>query len=113
MRPQDQWLEQKEKVIAWLRAGFALVALLVIQLNPSDDRFPLASDLSVGFFFVYSVIIVYLTRQGKTNTKKIGLATTSIDLACISAIVFTTGGSATPFFVYYLFPIITASSRYG
>ena len=115
MTPQEQWLLQKERVIAWLRAGFAVVALLVIQLNPSpvDDRFPLVSDLSTGFFLVYSVIIVYLTREGKTNTKKIGLATTSIDLACISLIVFSTGGSATPFFVYYLFPIITASSRYG
>jgi hypothetical protein len=31
----------------------------------------------------------------------------------VSIIVFSTGGSATPFFVYYFFPIITASSRYG
>jgi signal transduction histidine kinase len=115
MTPQDQWLLQKERVIAWLRAGFAVVAFLVIQLNPSleDDRFPLLSDISVSFFLVYSLIIVYLTREGKTSTKKIGLATTSIDLICISLIVLSTGGSATPFFVYYLFPIITASSRYG
>jgi signal transduction histidine kinase len=114
MTPQDQWLLQKERVIAWLRAGFAVVAFLVIQLNPlEDDRFPLLSDISVSFFLVYSLIIVYLTREGKTSTKKIGLATTSIDLICISLIVLSTGGSATPFFVYYLFPIITASSRYG
>jgi signal transduction histidine kinase len=114
MTPEEQWLLQKERVLAWLRAGFALVAFLVIQLNPSeDDRFPLLSDISVSFFLVYSLIIVYLTGEGKTSTKKIGLATTSIDLACISLIVLSTGGSATPFFVYYLFPIITASSRYG
>ena len=113
MTPQDQWLLQKERVLAWLRAGFALVALLVIQLNPVDDRFPLLSDLSTAFFLLYSLIILYVTRQQKPNTKKIGLATTSIDLACISLIVLSTGGSATPFFVYYLFPIITASSRYG
>src|SRR4029077_19342731 len=115
MTPEEKWLLQKERVLAWLRAGFALVALLVIQLNPSpvDDRFPLLSDLSTTFFLLYSLIILYLTRQQKPNTKKIGLATTSIDLACISLIVLSTGGSATPFFVFYLFPIITASSRYG
>ena len=115
MTPEEKWLLQKERVLAWLRAGFALVALLVIQLNPSpvDDRFPLVSDLSTTFFLLYSLIILYLARQQKPNTKKIGLATTSIDLACISLIVLSTGGSATPFFVFYLFPIITASSRYG
>jgi signal transduction histidine kinase len=115
MTPEEKWLLQKERVLAWLRAGFALVALLVIQLNPSpvNDLFPLLSDLSTTFFLLYSLIILYLTRQQKPNTKKIGLATTSIDLACISLIVLSTGGSATPFFVFYLFPIITASSRYG
>src|SRR5712692_2990153 len=114
MTPEEQWLLQKERVLAWLRAGFALVALLVIQLNPSSvDRFPLVSDFSTGFFLLYSLIILYLTRKEKPDTKKIGLATTSIDLICISLIVLSTGGSATPFFVYYLFPIITASSRYG
>jgi len=115
MTPQEQWVLQKERVLAWLRAGFAVVALLVTQLelSPKDERFPLASNLSIDFFLVYSLIIVYLTREGKTNTKKIGLATTYIDLVCISLIVLSTGGSATPFFVYYLFPIITASSRYG
>jgi signal transduction histidine kinase len=115
MTPEEKWLLQKERVLAWLRAGFALVALLVTQLDvsPADDRFPLVSDLSTTFFLLYSLIILYLTRQQKPNTKKIGLATTSIDLACISLIVLSTGGSATPFFVYYLFPIITASSRYG
>jgi len=114
MTPQEQWLLQKERVLAWLRAGFAFVAILVIQFSPpSVDRFPLLSDFSIGFFLFYSVVILYLTHQAKQNTRKIGLATTSIDLVCISLIVFSTGGSATPFFVYYLFPIITASSRYG
>src|SRR5262244_965432 len=47
MTPQDQWILQKERVLAWLRAAFSTV------------------------------------------------------------------GAATPFFVYYFFPIITASSRYG
>jgi signal transduction histidine kinase len=114
MTPQDQWLLQKERVLAWLRAAFALVAILVIQLDPSSvERFPLVSYFSLGFFFLYSLIILYLTRKEKPDTKTIGLATTFIDLVCISLIVLATGGAATPFFVYYLFPIITASSRYG
>ena len=27
MTPQDQWILQKERVLAWLRVGFAIVAV--------------------------------------------------------------------------------------
>ena len=114
MTPQDQWLLQKERALAWLRAGFALVAILVIQFNPSRiARFPLLSYVSLGSFLIYSLAILYLTMQEKPVSKKIGLAATCLDLIWVSLIVFSTGGAATPFFVYYFFPVITASSRYG
>ena len=114
MTPQDQWLLQKEKVLAWLRVGFAIVAVTVIQFNPSRvARFPLLSYVSVGSFLIYSLAILYFVVHKRTDSKKIGLATTCFDLIWVSLIVFSTGGAATPFFVYYFFPIITASSRYG
>ena len=114
MTPQDQWLLQKEKALAWLRVGFALVALVVIQVNPSRvARFPLLSYFSLGSFLLYSLAILYLTRLEKVDFKKIGLATTCLDLMWVSLIVFSTGAGRTPFFVYYLFPVIAASSRYG
>jgi signal transduction histidine kinase len=114
MTPQDQWLLQKEAVLAWLRAGFALVALLVIQLNPTRvAAYPKLSYFALGSFLLYSLSVLYLTRQDNSDSKKIGLATTVLDLFWVSLIVFSTEGSRTPFFVYYLFPIITTSSRYG
>ena len=114
MTLEDQWLLQKEKTLAWLRLGFSLAAILVIQLNPERvARFPILSYTFLYSFFLYSLLIFYLTRQTKVDSRKIGLATTCLDLLWISLLVFSTGGSRTPFFVYYLFPVITASSRYG
>ncbi len=114
MTPEDQWLLQKEKVLAWLRLGFSVAAILVIQLNPERvARFPFLSHVSLVSFLLYSVLILYLTRTEKADFRKIGLITTCLDLFWVSLIVFSTGGSRTPFFVYYLFPVITASSRYG
>ncbi|MGE5305523.1 MAG: sensor histidine kinase [Alphaproteobacteria bacterium] len=114
MTPQDQWVLQKEKSLAWLRVGFAVVALIVIQLNPSRvARFPALSILSLNAFLVYSIFVVFLTRNQKSATSRIGLITTSLDLIGISIIVFSTGGTRTPFFFYYSFPVITASSRWG
>lgn len=117
MTPQDQWILQKERVLAWVRVGFALVAVAVIQFNPARvARFPAISYLSLGSFVIYSAAIlyfVYFAAYTKMRSKKFGLVTTFLDMIWVSLIVFSTGGAATPFFVYYFFPIITASSRYG
>jgi signal transduction histidine kinase len=117
MTPQDQWILQKERVLAWVRVGFALVAVAVIQFNPERvARFPLLSYICLGSFLVYSVVtlyFVYFAAHTRTKSKAVGLVTTFLDMLWVSLIVFSTGGAATPFFVYYFFPIITASSRYG
>ena len=114
MTPEDQWLLQKEKVLAWLRAGFALVGLIVILFNPSRvAKYPILSHVFLIAFLLYSLIIVYLARRERTDPKQIGLVTTCLDLMWVSSIVFTTGAVQTPFFAYYFFPVITASSRYG
>lgn len=114
MTAEDQWLLQKEKILAWLRVGFSLAAILVVQLNPERAaRFPVLSHISLYSFFLYSLLVLFLTRREKTDSKKIGLTTTCLDLLWVSLVVFSTGAYQTPFFVYYLFPVITASSRYG
>jgi signal transduction histidine kinase len=114
MTPQEQWFFQKEKVLSWFRVGFAIVAILVIQLNPSTvARFPLLSYVSLGSFLAYSLTVLYFTLHEKTNSKEIGIVTASLDLIWVSLIVLSTGGTATPFFAYYFFPVITAGSRFG
>src|SRR5687767_9722918 len=70
MTPQDQWLLQKERILAWLRVGFALVAVAVIQFNPSRvARFPLLSYISLGCFLIYSAAILYVVLKQKTDSK--------------------------------------------
>ena len=114
MTPQDQWILQKERVLAWLRVGFALVTVVVILFNPSRvTKFPLLSYVSLGSFLIYSLAILHLATRERSYSRAVGLVTTSLDLIWVSLIVFSTGGASTPFFVYYFFPIITASSRYG
>lgn len=114
MTLEEQWLQQKEKTLAWLRVGFSVAAILVIQLNPERvAKFPVLSHISLFSFFVYSLLVLYLIKKERWDSRTIGLVTTFLDILWISSMVFSTGGSRAPFFVYYLFPVITASSRYG
>jgi signal transduction histidine kinase len=112
--PEEGWLLQREKLMAWLRVAFAIVAVVVIQLNPSRTaRFPTLSVVSLGSFLFYSLLILELVRRQKIVSKKIGLLTACLDSVWIFLIVFSTGGTRTPFFFYFSFPVITASVRWG
>ena len=111
---QDDWRLQRERAVAWLRVGFAAVAVVIIQLNPERvARFPLLSFFSLSSFFLYSVSVLYLSKKHKLTAPTIDVLTNSLDVVWIAAIVFSTGGTRTPFFFYYSFPVITASLRWG
>lgn len=111
--PEEGWVMRRERAVAWLRVAFAAVALIVIQLNPDRvARFPELSFFSLTSFFLYSLLVLYLARRNKL-TSRLGLVTNSLDVVWIAVIVFSTGGSRTPFFFYYTFPVITASIRWG
>ena len=112
--PEKGWLLRRERAVAWLRVVFAGVAVVVIQLNPERvARFPELSFISLTSFFVYSLAVLYLAWRNKFTSSPLGILTTSLDVVWIAVIVFSTGGSRTPFFFYYSFPVITASIRWG
>ena len=106
---------QRDRLVAWLRVAFAGLAILVVQfVNPSRTAlFPTLSLSSLWLFFLYSLALLYLTQQNKLMSKNMALASTGLDMAGIALIVFSTGGTRTPFFFYYSFPVLTASLRWG
>jgi len=111
---EEGWLLQREKLLAWLRVAFAIVAVVVVQLNPSRTaRFPTLSVFSLLAFLSYSLFILELTRRRQLISKKIGIFTACLDSLFIFLIVFSTGGTRTPFFFYFSFPVLTASLRWG
>jgi signal transduction histidine kinase len=112
--PEESWLLQRERAVAWLRVAFALLAVLVIRLNPERvARFPELSFVSLLTFLLYSVAVLYFASRSNLNSLPTGLLTTCLDVVWIAIIVFSTGGTRTPFFFYYSFPVITASMRWG
>ena len=111
---ENEWYLERERAVAWLRLGFALLAIAVIQLNPSRvARYPALSTITLISFVLYSVTAVWLVYKSKLPLARLGGITTALDTIWIAFIVISTGGTRTPFFFYYSFPIITASLRWG
>ncbi len=113
--PLDKsWFLERERAVAWLRLAIAVVAIAVIQLNPERiARFPLMSALVLGFFLFYSGIALVFVLRRTFTFSRFGSIATALDVVWIALIVFSTGGTRTPFFFYYTFPVITASLRWG
>ena len=111
---EQDWILQREKAVAWLRVGFAVLAIAVIQLNPSRvERFPILSEVFLGSFLLYSVGALYFAWKNRLGSARVGAISTALDIVWIALIVYFTGGTRTPFFFYYAFPVITASLRWG
>jgi|GEM_PF-589210 len=111
---EQDWIFQRETAVAWLRLAFAVLAIAVIQLNPSRiARSPLLSEFSLGAFLLYSIVALYLARKNRLGPGLAGIISTALDVIWIALIVYSTGRTRTPFFFYYSFPVVTASLRWG
>ena len=113
-RLEESWFLERERAVAWLRVAFALLAIAVIQLNPERvARFPLMSGLVLVAFSIYSAIALVLVVRRNSVFSSFGSVAAALDVVWVALIVFSTGGTRTPFFFYYSFPVITASLRWG
>lgn len=111
---EEDWIRQRERAVACLRVAFAVLAIAVIQLNPSRvARFPALSSFSLYSFLIYSLLALYFAWKNRLGSASVGTITTALDVVWLSVIVYSTGGTRTPFFFYYSFPVITASLRWG
>ena len=111
---EDEWFRKRERTAAWLRLAFAIIAVVVIQLNPSRvARYPTLSTVVLVSFLIHSAGLVWLLWSNKFRLTSLGAITTALDIIWIGFIVISTGGTRTPFFFYYSFPVITASLQWG
>ena len=111
---EHEWFRERERAASWLRLAFAVIAIFVIQLNPSRvARYPALSTVTLASFLIYSAGAVWLVWKNKFPFTSLGPINTALDTIWIALIVISTGGTRTPFFIYYSFPVITASLRWG
>jgi signal transduction histidine kinase len=111
---EEVWIHEREQALAWLRLAFAVLAIVVIQYNPARVwLFPGLSFFTLASFLLYSISIIFLMRMNLVGSVRFIAVTTPLDVFWIALILFSTGGSRTPFFTYYSFPVISASLRWG
>ncbi|HET8563095.1 MAG TPA: sensor histidine kinase [Candidatus Binatia bacterium] len=105
---------RKERALAWLRAGFSLLTVILWELHPAGQ---VQSSLLTyvppyGFLIYSSIVLYYLYFTTSPKLENLGLISSLLDLFWVALLVLSRQ-EPNRFLFLYMFPIITASVHYA
>lgn len=102
------------RVIALARAVLAAVFLFAIWIDPSQPAQAVAVTYSVlGFYVVAAAAIAVLTWSNWWLDARLAAPMQVIDIVVFTLLVVTSDGYTSPFFVFFVFLILSAAIRWG
>jgi signal transduction histidine kinase len=103
-----------ERIIAGARLVLAISAIglgLVYQEQYGPAGEPVYPTLLL--YFIYSLMVVTVVDRSLMRPERLAFATQLADTLWFSLILVRTQGDHSPFFLFYVFSLITASFRWG
>jgi signal transduction histidine kinase len=103
-----------ERVLAVGRAFLTVSALTAIYLDPAQPaRLAAVTYAVLAAYAVYSVIaLVYVHRTARLNVRH-GQVLHGFDVLWTAALTFVSEGPVSPFFLFFLFVVLSAAYRWG
>jgi signal transduction histidine kinase len=110
----DEKRVRTERIIAGARLVLAIAAIGLVLLypNPTDPESGSAYSVVV-LYFLYAFAVVWIVDRNLMRVDRLGFATQVVDTLWFPIILLRTQGENSPFFLYYVFSLITASFRWG
>jgi signal transduction histidine kinase len=112
--PQSLFKYQSGRVIALGRvmlAGLFLVSIWLDQSQPA--KAPVQTYFLLTFYVMFALGIAALTWRHWWLDARLAAPTHFIDMAVFTAIVFSTNGYTSPFFLFFVLPLLSAAIRWG
>ncbi len=103
-----------ERIIAGARLVLAIAALGLGLVSPHSAVESWGTARTTLFlYFLYAAVVVGAVDRGLMRINRLALATQVVDSLWFPLILANTQGEHSPFFLYYVFSLITASFRWG
>jgi signal transduction histidine kinase len=105
--------QRVEKALAIARLILAAASGLAIWIDPTEPSryYVFTYGVLVGYT-LFSVLLLLFPRFGSTHHATPVLIQ-AIDILWVSVLILATGGSTSPFFVFYTFTLVSAAHRWG
>ena len=103
---------QIERVIAGGRVALAAASLFGAWWAPGEPARSLAIIYTLnGVYLAYAVSLMALMWSG-SRTRTLTIATHVGDIAFVTVLQYFTGGPSSPFFLYFVFSVVSATLRW-
>ena len=112
--PQSMFKYQSGRVIALGRVMLSLLFLISIWLDQSQPAQATAQTYALLLFYVlFASGLAALTWRNWWLDARLAAPAHFIDMAVFTAIVFSTNGYTSPFFLFFILPLLSAAIRWG
>jgi signal transduction histidine kinase len=103
-----------ERIIAGARLVLAIAAIGLgwVSQDESTSRVSPA-HITLFLYFAYALMVVAVVDRGLMRLERLAFVTQFTDTLWFPLILVRTQGDNSPFFLYYVFSLITASFRWG
>lgn len=112
--PQSLFKYQRGRVIALGRAILVLLLLFAISLDSSQTAHePEQTYGLLLFYLLYAAAIAALTWRNWWLDARLATPAHVVDMVAFTAIVFSTNADTSPFFLFFILPLLSAAIRWG
>jgi signal transduction histidine kinase len=103
-----------ERIIAGARLVLAIAALALLMVDPaatSPDA--IGASRVAALYLLYSVAVIWIVDRGLMRVEYVGVWSQTLDTLWFPVILLYSQGENSPFFLYYVYALVTAGSRWG
>ena len=112
--PQSVFKYQSGRVIALGRVILATLFMIAVWLDPSAPLTSIAGTYSLLALYALSAIgIAIATWRNWWLDARLAVPTHAADMAVFTAIVFSSNGTTSPFFLFFVLPLLSAAIRWS
>lgn len=112
--PQGLFKYQSGRVIALGRVMLAILFMLAVWLDRSEPVRAVVGTYALLFVYAAAAVgIAAATWRNWWFDARLAVPMHAIDMAVFTAIVFSTNGSTSPFFLFFVLPLLSAAIRWG
>jgi signal transduction histidine kinase len=111
--PHGLFKYQSGRVIALGRVMLAILFLVAVWLDRSELGRSTQSHALLVLYAAGAIAIAAATWRNWWLDARLAVTMHAIDMAVFTAIVFSTNGSISPFFLFFVLPLLSAAIRWG
>ena len=103
-----------ERIIAGARLVLAIAAFALLIVEPSaSSRDANEAHRVAALYFLYAVAVIWIVDRGLMRVEYIGICSQTLDTLWFPVILLYSQGDNSPFFLYYVYSLVTAGFRWG